>query len=151
MHEIPKKNYVILFFTAVTVVVVTFILMNIYNNQPKNYHSVVKEVINEIKIDDLENYLQENRDVVLYINDSTKENHQLGEQVKKLIVDNNVQQYFVYIEKNNDVSQRYNLHKHNLALVAYKDGEVAETFDEPEYTIEEIESFLVRNEVIESD
>lgn len=152
MRDIPKKNYIIVGVVAVVIVIVCFVLMNMYNtNKPDLYKSVVKEIVNEIKVDDLENYLQENLNVVLYINDSKKANQDLEKEIKNLILDHNIQQYFVYIEKTKKLKEKYDLNDNNPIFVAYQDGEISETFSAKEYTIEEIESFLVRNGVIEHD
>lgn len=153
MREIPRKNYVIITLMAVGVVVVCFILMNMYNsNNNEVYNSAVREVVSEIKYDDLESYLQENLDVVLYINDSNKKaNQKLEREIRDLITDNNIQQYVVYIEKNNELVREYSLDSYTPIFIAYQDGKITEVLSDNNYSIEEIESFFVRNGVIESD
>lgn len=152
MRKIPKKNYFILFLLAVIVVVVCFVLMNLYNsNRVVTYNSPVKSVINEIKYDDLESYLQENLNIVLYINDSNDSDEKQELDIKKIIMDNNVQQYVVYIEKNDDLTKEYSLDDNSPIFVAYQDGKISEVLSLDLYTEEEVESFLVRNGVIEND
>lgn len=150
MREIPKKNYLILFIIAIVVVIATGILMNIYNaNHEVVYESKIKTIVTEIKYEDLSNYLIENPNVVVYVNNSHKDNNKLESDIYKLIADKNIQQYMIYMERNKDIVDKYKLPKNNPLFIAFKDGKKVEIFSEEEYTIEDIESFLVRNEVIE--
>lgn len=150
MREIPKKNYLILFIIAIVVVIATGILMNIYNaNHEVVYESKIKTIVTEIKYEDLSNYLIENPNVVVYVNNSHKDNNKLESDIYKLIADKNIQQYMIYMERNKDIVDKYKLPKNNPLFIAFKDGKKVEIFSEKEYTIEGIESFLVRNEVIE--
>ena len=152
MREIPKKNYLFVLIMAVVVVIITFVLMNLYNaNKKEVYSSYVKEIVHEIMLDDLDNYLQEHPDAILYINTNDETNKKLEKEIKNLIARHNIQQYFVYIENNKDITKKYKLKDNNPVFIAYKDGEVLETFSQDKYTIKEIESFLVRNGVIEND
>ncbi len=152
MREIPKKNYLFVLIMAVVVVIITFVLMNLYNaNKKEVYSSYVKEIVHEIMLDDLDNYLQEHPDAILYINTNDETNKKLEKEIKNLIARHNIQQYFVYIENNKDITKKYKLKDNNPVFIAYKDGKVLETFSQDKYTIKEIESFLVRNGVIEND
>lgn len=152
MREIPKKNYLFVLIMAVVVVIITFILMNLYNaNKKEAYSSYVKEIVHEIMLDDLDNYLQEHPDAILYINTNDEANKKLEKEIKNLIARHNIQQYFVYIENNKDITKKYKLKDNNPIFIAYKDGKALETFSQDKYTIKEIESFLVRNGVIEND
>ena len=126
--------------------------MNLYNsNKVVTYNSPVKNVINEIKYDDLESYLQENLNIVLYINDSNDSDEQQELNIKKIIMENNVQQYIVYIEKNEDLVKEYSLDNNSPIFVAYQDGKVSEILSLNSYSEEEVEKFLIRNGVIEND
>lgn len=152
MCEIPKKNYLFVLIMAVVVVIITFVLMNLYNaNKKEVYSSYVKEIAHEIMLDDLDNYLQEHPDAILYINTNDEANKKLEKEIKNLIARHNIQQYFVYIENNKDITKKYKLKDNNPIFIAYKDGKALETFSQDKYTIKEIESFLVRNGVIEND
>ena len=152
MREIPKKNYLFVLIMAVVVVIITFVLMNLYNaNKKEVYSSYVKEIVHEIMLDDLDNYLQEHPDAILYINTNDETNKKLEKEIKNLTARHNIQQYFVYIENSKNITQKYKLKDNNPVFIAYKDGKVLETFSQDKYTIKEIESFLVRNGVIEND
>lgn len=152
MREVPKKNYIILLIMAVAVVIIVFVLMNMYNaNKPENYDSKIKEIINVIKVEDLESYSQENLDFVLYINDSTKTDQKLEKKIRNLITDNNIQQYFVYLETNDEIVKKYKLDDKTPIFISYKDGKISEIFYAEGYSITEIEAFLIKSGVIEVD
>ena len=152
MREIPKKNYFILGAMTVFVVALVFGLMSLYNSNNKNeYKPVVKDVINEIKYDDLENYVLENPNALLYINDSEYKNKKVEKMFKDIIVDNNLQQSVVYIEKTEQVKKEYDLKSETPIFVLYKDGKVKEILAQKSYSKDTIIDFLRRNEIIEND
>jgi len=153
MREIPVKNYFVLVSIAVAVIVISLILRGMYIKKNGNiqYTSVVKEVVTEIKYDDLDNYLQENPTCVLYINNSKKKNRSVQKDTKKIILDNSIQQYVVYIEKTDDIVKKYDLNINSPIFVAYQNGVLTEIFSKDSYTAKEIESFFIRNKVIEND
>ncbi len=152
MREIPKKNYVILGAMTVFVVALVFGLMNLYNsNKKEDYNPIVKEVINEIKYDDLESYIIDNPNALLYINDSEYKNKKVEKLFKDIIVDYNLQQSVVYIEKTEQVKKEYDLKNETPVFVLYKDGKVKEVLSQKTYSKDDILNFLKRNEIIEND
>ena len=153
MREIPVKNYFVLVSIAVAVVVISLVLRSLYiqKNGNKQYTSVVKEVVTEIKYEDLDNYLQESPTCVLFINDSSKKNKKVQRDTKKIIVDNSIQQYVVYIEKTDNIIDKYDLNSNSPIYVAYQNGVLTEILSKDNYTSKDIESFFVRNKVIEND
>lgn len=152
MRDVPKKNYIVLALIALGVVVLCCIFMNMYNKNNKDvYRPIVKDIINEIKYEDLDNYLQENPDVVLYINDSSKKNVEVEKSLKQLIVENNIQQYVVYIEKDKNIVKKWELDSNTPIFISYKDGKTTEILSQKKYTDDEIKNFLLRSGVIESD
>lgn len=154
MRKVPIKNYVLLGLLAVGVVIICFIFSSLYNKKNTGlYESIIKDVVSsEIKYDDLDNYLQENPNVVLYIYDSSKKNSRdVEKNFKKLILDKDISQYIVYIEKTKEVKEKYDLDKTTPIFVAYQEGVLKEILSKKNASYEEIESFLVRNKVIDND
>ena len=98
MRQVPRKNYLILGFTAIGVVLICFLFSNMYKKKDGGiYPSIVKEVVSgEIKYEDIDNYLQENPDVVFYVYDSTRRNDKgVEKNFKSLILDNDISSYIV--------------------------------------------------------
>lgn len=154
MRQVPVKNYIFLGLLAVGVVAVCFIFSFLYKKKDSGiYVSIIKDVASgEIKYDDLDNYLQENPNVVLYIYDSEKKNSRdVEKNFKKLILDNDIAQYIVYVEKTEDIKKKYDLGKTSPIFIAYQEGVLKEILSKKNASYDEIESFLVRNKVIEND
>ena len=153
MREIPAKNYVILSCLVVGVVIVSLVLSNLYRTTHKEeYTPIIKDVITEIRYEDLDNYLQENLDVVLYINDSSvKGDRKFEKKVKKMITNNGISRYFVYIEKNENIIDKYKLNSNTPIFIAYQNGVITEVLNKKNCTINEVEEFLIRNKVIDND
>ena len=152
MREIPRKNYLYLALMTVGVVVIVFVLINMYKVHNKQvYDSRVKDVISEIKLDSLDDYIIDNPNVVIYINDSDKNHKKLEKEIRELITEKNARDYIVYLERTDDVVKKYDLDNNIPIFIAYKDGKVAEILSKPSYDIETIESFLIRNGAIEND
>ena len=152
MREIPKKNYIYLALMTVGVVAVVFILINMYKVHNKQvYDSRVKDIISEIKLDNLDDYITDNPSVVIYINDSNKNHKKLEKEIRNLITEKNARDYIVYLERTKEVVKKYDLDNNNPVFVAYKDGKVVEVLSKSSYDIETIESFLIRNGAIEND
>lgn len=153
MREIPAKNYGILSCLVVGVVIVSLVLSNLYRTTHKEeYTPIIKDVITEIRYEDLDNYLQENLDVVLYINDSSvKGDRKFEKKVKKMITNNGISRYFVYIEKNENIIDKYKLNSNTPIFIAYQNGVITEVLNKKNCTINEVEEFLIRNKVIDND
>lgn len=153
MRKIPSKNYVILFCLTIGVIAVCLIFNSVYKTtNKKEYTPIIKEVITEIKYDDLDNYLQENLDVVLYINDSSvKDNQKFEKKIKKMITNNGISRYFVYIEKDEKIVEKYKLNTSTPIFIAYQDGVRTEVLSKKNCTVQDVEEFLIRNKVIDND
>lgn len=152
MREIPKKNYLILIVLFIAVVIMTFVAINFYNNNNKVVNdSKMKDILNIIKYDEIDTYISEYPNVIIYVNDSSIDNSELEDKLKDIINNNNISQSFIYLERNEDVVKKYELSDNNPVFIAYKSGKVSEIYSREEYKIEEIEGFLVRNEVLDND
>lgn len=154
MRTVPFKNYIVVLSMAIGVVIVCFILSSMYKSSgQKIYTSIVADkIISEIQLDDLDNFIQENPDTIIYICDSTKKKTKaIEKKFRKIIVDNNITKYVVYLEKTDDVIKKYDLGSDTPIFIAYQNGAITEILSKSNYDNKDIESFLVRNKVIEND
>ena len=154
MRTVPFKNYIVVLSMAIGVVIVCFILSSMYKSSgQKIYTSIVADkIISEIQLDDLDNFIQENPDAIIYICDSTKKKTKaIEKKFRKIIVDNNITKYVVYLEKTDDVIKKYDLSSDTPIFIAYQNGAITEILSKSNYDNKDIESFLVRNKVIEND
>lgn len=102
--EIPTKNYVI----VIVIFIISFILIILGANWYKNYREyqltipVISGYINEIGEQELDNYLFENHDTLLYIGTSEDNNcRSLEKELKDFIKKHNLRDQIIYINLNN--------------------------------------------------
>lgn len=111
MREIPKKNYIIMFFIILLVVIITIFLSSTYKNRVRKV-STMYNFLSEIKFKDLDIYLLENPNTIIYIsNKYDLKNKELENELKEQIVEFNLQDNFVYLnidEDNFDYLETFN-------------------------------------------
>ncbi len=163
MRKVPVKNYVLLFILVGVTVFLTYYFCGLYNqHHTKSYTSFFSTFITEIKEDDIENYVLENPNVVLYISDKTDESlEDLEKKMKEFLTEKNVYSYFVYInvpkeldKKLENFQEEYKLSldfKNLPILIAFQDGELKEVYKQKEWDETSLNDFLTRNEVIDCD
>ncbi|MBQ9318149.1 MAG: hypothetical protein IJR82_00760 [Bacilli bacterium] len=136
MRDIPKKNYFILLIMILSVVAITIVLMNAYNNRVKKT-SIMYNYLSEIKENDLDAYLIENPNIVIYIADKYDlSNNQVEKKLKKKMIKLNISDYFVFLNLNNDMdfinqlNEKYygNVEKNLPVIVVFEDGKIKESF-----------------------
>lgn len=163
---IPKKNYVILFMLAVITIIITLLLANKYN---KNLQYNLSEndnmsFLSQIKIDEIDNYIMDNPESIIYMSSSDNtELDKVEEDLKKYIISNNYNKNIVYLNsydleesKFNEFKEKYfsELIKKNINLniqpniFVIKNGVVFNalyTNDSNDVNIDDIKIFLRNN------
>ena len=144
MREVPKKNYIIMLIIIITIVLVTIFLSNIYNNRFQKT-SVLYNYLSEIKKKDLDAYLVEKPDIIIYA--SNKYNNSNEEQERKImqqIIDNNIYEYIVYLNLEdkklnilNSINKKYDGKLKNKlpVLIVFENGKIKEAY----YDLEKID------------
>lgn len=104
MRKIHLKNYIILFIIVVLSGSAFIYFINLYNlrsNYEKSTHYTMS-FLNEIHINDLENYLIENPDMIIYINEKNDlELENVETKLKNHIIEKDYINDIVYINSNN--------------------------------------------------
>lgn len=160
--EIPVKNYVkyalIVIFTL-TVCIVTFV---IYNNQKdyENNQPILRNKVPEITVEDIDNYISENEESLLYfgvVNDKNSRN--IEKELLKLVEKDNLK--FVYInltdvkdkeEVYNTINSKYSVNKTISSYPAFlyiKNGKIIDLVQKgnKELYIGDISQLLDINEI----
>lgn len=138
MREIPKRNYIIFVLMIIGVVLVTLIGVNVYNNNIKP-SSVLYKYLKSIKGGELNLYLSENPSTIIYISDKYDlSNEDIEKNLKRIIVDLNLYDNFVYLDKselNPDFINQFNkvnktiINIKNLpTLIIFNDNEVESVY-----------------------
>ena len=137
MREIPKKNYIIMIIIIIGIVISTILLANYYNNHFKKT-SIMYNYLSEIKKKDLNTYLIENPNIILYIsNKYDTKNLEIEEKLKQEIINNNLDNYFVYINLNDNnldfidnINNKYNgnIDKKIPLLAVFENRKIKEVY-----------------------
>lgn len=170
-QNIPIKNYIILGILVVVTIFLTFYLSSWYktSKEYKSQHSVVADLLSTIKIEDIDNYLIDNPNIVIYMA-SSKDNQivDFENDFKNFVLKEEINDELVYLDtstitSDNDYQrvERFfsdKLQKDNIKLVnktnllVVKDGKIFDimyTSEKREINIEDVEQFLKIYEVIE--
>ncbi len=99
MKKIPGKNYFILAILILVTVVLTLVLSNIYLAKSRKV-SEFFEYSNKITPSELDVYLTENPDVIIYISDKYNlENTTVEKKLKEKLDSTNLKDKMIYIDK----------------------------------------------------
>lgn len=169
MREIPKKNYVLLVLLTVFTLFIILYAANWYKAS-KEYtktESVMVKLFGEVKEAEIDNYILENPDVVIYVSAENDENiSKFEKKFKNYIVKENIKSHFIYLNCGevsadfiSDFQKKYfngglksvKLSYPNLLIV--NDGKVIDVLYklEQEPNISDVKKFLSKYEVTFND
>lgn len=100
---IPTKNYIIAAVISVLTLVIVLVLANYYQQQKayQNEANTPMGFLSEIKSEELDNFLIENHDVMIYLANSDIDNSKLQNKVKKIITKSEYSNDIVYLNMKN--------------------------------------------------
>ncbi|HOZ53721.1 MAG TPA: hypothetical protein PKY25_00045 [Bacilli bacterium] len=140
-----KKQYgKYILLCLITIIVLGYIL---YYNLKQEEPSILTKYINEIKYNNINNFVIENSHVVIYATNNTK-NINFENDLKKIIVKYNIGEKVLYYKNINykDIkSKPYN--KTNI-LVFYKNNKIKQTISTKNLTYNNLLELLKENEII---
>jgi len=162
---IPVKNYFIIAFIFVLTIGLVFFFRNWYNSY-KTYEDslpVLSGILSEVRYNEIDNYINDNRDVVIYISSSDDSNSRVvDKKLKKLIEKEHLKDRIVYynitdvIDKekliddfNNNYSVNENIYSYP-AIVILEDGKILDfrcKTKGDDLTIKDVKSFLEKYQV----
>lgn len=144
MREVPKKNYIIMLIIIIAIVLVTIFLSNIYNNRFQKT-SVLYNYLSEIKKKDLDSYLLEKPEIIIYASNKYNNSNEKQEtKIMKQIIDNNIYEYIVYLNLEdkklnilNSLNKKYDGKLKNKlpVLIVFENGKIKEAY----YDLEKID------------
>ena len=144
MKRISFRKYLNYLLFLVTVVIIALLGSKIYNIIKENNikTSVMNRVVGTIQIDDIENATKEftSNNFILISYANSKDTHKLENRLKKIVIDNNLQDNFYYLdatemmtEKNylDIINKKFKIEENKKiealpVLLYYKDGVLTE-------------------------
>lgn len=176
-NKIPSKNYVYVVMISVLTLAITgyfcfwYKSYSEYNQNNSIMSGYLLEIGEQEIINNLENYVLDNPNTILYIsygNDSKIKQFEIG--FKNMIEENNLKSSFIYIDLNkvpnktfesefrekffSDELNNLNVEKLNQPnLLVFEAGKVKKLlyYTEKDITIEAVKKFLISEEVIVND
>ena len=167
--NIPLKNYIIL----AAILIVTIILVIYFYMWYGNYENtkltspIMDEYLQVINYNELNDYLVENKNSVIYVSVlDSKEIRNFEIKFKKFIKDNSLNNSILYLNlteelKDNkitkEIKSKYNLNNTDItkvpSIIIFKDGNIASIYNikEENYNINKLSTYLEEEGVIDSD
>lgn len=161
--EIPLKNYILLSIVLILTIVVViyfFLWKNTYEKS-KLQTPILDDYLLVINYNELNNYLVENKDAIIYVSKLNNENIRLFEnKFKNIINKNNLNNKILYLDlteelkENNivkEINKKYGKEMTETpTIVIIKDGKISSSYNikENKYNIKLLEKYLEKEDVI---
>ena len=161
--EIPLKNYILLSIVLILTIVVViyfFLWKNTYEKS-KLQTPILDDYLLVINYNELNNYLVENKDAIIYVSKLNNENIRLFEnKFKNIINKNNLNNKILYLDLTEELKENNIVKKINKkygkemtevpTIVIIKDGKISSSYNikENKYNIKLLEKYLENEDVI---
>lgn len=161
--EIPLKNYILLSIVLILTIVVViyfFLWKNTYEKS-KLQTPILDDYLLVINYNELNNYLVENKDAIIYVSKLNNENIRLFEnKFKNIINKNNLNNKILYLDlteelkENNivkEINKKYGKEMTEApTIVIIKDGKISSSYNikENKYNIKLLEKYLEKEDII---
>lgn len=158
--KIPAKNYIIVFIIAIVTIFLIITLSVRYKNQEDyKYETDITFFLSEIKWEEIDNFIVENHDIMIYIVNSNDDSFkELQTKVKKIISKNNYNKDIVVLnikdqteENLNTLKEKYfdtslkNFKINHDNLLIIKNGKVLNIFEVDNNSIDGLKDFIEKN------
>ena len=153
--EIPLKNYILLSIVLILTIVVViyfFLWKNTYEKS-KLQTPILDDYLLVINYNELNNYLVENKDAIIYVSKLNDESIRLFEnKFKNIINKNNLNNKILYLDLTEELKEN-NIVKEMTevpTIVIIKDGKISSSYNikENKYNIKLLEKYLEKEDVI---
>ena len=160
LREIPLKNYIYLFLIllgSILLLIYIYIWYDTYNQNKLNT-SIMNEYLTVINYNELDNYIIENKDAIIYV--SVLGNVDINRFEKKFrndIVENNLKNSILYLDLTNEnidaATKTLNIDKNFPYLVVYTNGQITDTYNiaKTDYSSKKTIKYLNRIGATEDD
>ena len=153
MKEIPLKNYVYLSIILIASIFMIFYLYRWYETyrESKLNVSIMTDYLTVINYNELEDYIIENKNAVIYVSVLGNEDiNKFENSFKNTIVDNNLKKSMLYLDVTNEdintVKEKLKIDSNLPCIVVYTNGEITDTYSivENNYNSKKIVTYLNR-------
>ena len=160
LREVPLKNYIYLFLILLGSILLLFYIYRWYDtyNQNKLNTSIMNEYLTVINYNELDNYIIENKDAIIYVSVLGNEDiNRFERKFKNNILENNLRDSILYLDVTNEnitnITKKLQIEDNFPYLVVYTNGQITDTYNiaETNYSSKKTIKYLNRIGVTEND
>lgn len=160
LRDVPVKNYVYLFLILLGSILFLIYIYTWYQtyNENKLNTGIMSQYLTVINYNELDNYISENQDAILYVSILGDEKiHHFEKSFKNTILDNDLKNNILYLdltnENKNTAIKKLKIDNDFPYLVVYTSGQITDTYSivENNYSTKRIEKYLNRIGATEDD
>ncbi len=160
LREVPIKNYIYLFLIllgSLLLLIYIYTWYEAYNDRKLNT-SIMNNYLTVINYNELDDYIMENKDAILYVSIlGDKEIYKFEEKFKNNIMDNNLKNAILYLDLTNEnrtsATSKLQIEENFPYLVVYTNGKITDTYNiaDTKYNPTKVIKYLNRIGAGESD
>lgn len=160
LREVPKKNYIYLALILLGSLLLLIYICNIckvYNENKLNVN-IMGEYLTVINYNELDNYITENKDAIIYVSVlGNVEINNFEKSFKKSILENNLRDSILYLDLTNEnipeVTDLLQIDENFPHLVVYTNGKITDTYNiaENNYSVKKTINYLNRIGATDND
>ena len=160
LREVAPKNYIYLFLILLGSILLLTYVYTWYEtyNENKLYTSIMNKYLTVINYNELNNYITETPNTILYVSIlGDKQINRFEEQFKNSIANSNLRNNILYLditnEEKNDAMKKLNIDSNFPYLVVYTNGKITDTYSigKNNYSTKKTIKYLNRIGADESD
>ena len=159
-RKIPPKNYLYLVIIIIVSILLILYILKWYKtyNDSKLYTGILNEYLQVINYNELNDYITENKDAVIYVSLlGNKEIRKFEQKFKNTIINNNLRNNILYLDITNEdqekTKEKLQINNNLPYLVVYTNGKITDTYSisEHKYDTKKIIKYLNRIGATEID
>ena len=160
LREVPLKNYIYLFLILLGSILLLIYICTWYDtyNQNKLNTSIMNEYLTVINYNELDDYIVENKDAIIYVSILGNEDiNNFERKFKSVIIENNLKNTILYLDITNEniesATKKLKIEQEFPYLVVYTNGNITDTYNikENKYSSKKTLKYLNRIGAIEND
>ena len=158
--QVPFKNYIYLFCILLGSILLLFYIYTWYEtyNENKLYTSIMNKYLTVINYNELDNYITETPNAILYVSVlGDKKINRFEEQFKNNISNSNLRNHILYLditnEEKEEAMKKLNIDTNLPYLLVYTNGKITDTYsiEKNNYSTKKTIKYLNRIGADESD
>lgn len=160
LREVPLKNYVYLFLILLGSILLLIYIYTWYETYNKNKlnTSIMNDYLTVINYNELDNYIIENKDAIIYVSIlGNEEINRFERKFKNDIIENDLKNSILYLDLTNEnqssILNKLQINENFPHLVVYTNGKITDTYNiaEANYNSKKIIKYLNRIGATDND